>query len=210
MRALMISRDVQLHDEIAAQGAARMPVLRIAGAPQRLARRRRAHAARGARTGDRRRQRHRRRRGRPARTPGAPVSGGRADAAHARPAAGCADPRDARRHARSAAAAAGAQGLPRGDGPGRYPGRRDANARRQGTGLYLLQGRQRRHLPVDQFCLCAGRAGRLQGAADRPARPVRRRHPVCVGPEAGHDACPISARRSRAWTAPSWRPAWCM
>ena len=29
MRALMISRDLQLHDEIAAQGAARMPVLRI-------------------------------------------------------------------------------------------------------------------------------------------------------------------------------------
>jgi len=29
MRALMISRDIQLHDEIAAQGAARMPVLRI-------------------------------------------------------------------------------------------------------------------------------------------------------------------------------------
>ncbi|MEG1116714.1 MAG: response regulator receiver protein, partial [Janthinobacterium sp.] len=29
MKALMISRDASLHDEIAAQGAARMPVLRL-------------------------------------------------------------------------------------------------------------------------------------------------------------------------------------
>jgi pilus assembly protein CpaE len=32
--------------------------------------------------------------------------------------------------------------------------------------------------------LCAGRAGRKEGAADRPAWPVRRRHAVRIGPEA--------------------------
>jgi pilus assembly protein CpaE len=51
----------------------------------------------------------------------------------------------------------------------------------------------------------AGRAGR-QGAADRPARPVRRRHAVCFRPEAAMTLSDICAQISRMDGVPRFLP----